>query len=237
MAGQQHDAPAAQPSQHRPAAAERPTAAAGVDGSDLWLVRRAQAGERRAFDALVLKYQPRILKLALRYTRNMSDAQDVSQEAFIKAFRGLQRFRCECNFYTWLHRIATNSAKNVLMARARDPGADACSLPDAEVADEQYMRRLRELETPEDLIIADNIRSMVNATLEALPAGHRIAIMLREIDGLTYEEIATAMEIPVGTVRSRVFRAREVIDRQLRRVFEAGLGRGGRQHARPTRLA
>lgn len=235
MVGQHHTAQAAPPEQQRSAAVRLPLTA-DVDGNDLRLVRRAQAGERGAFDALVLKYQPRILKLAMRYTRNMSDAEDVSQEAFIKAFRGLRHFRCECAFYTWLHRIATNSAKNVLMARAREPVANASEVPDAEATGELSMR-LRELETPEDLTVTDNMRSMVNATLATLPDGHRNAIMLREIEGLTYEEIAATMAIPIGTVRSRVFRAREAIDRQLRRVFEAGLGRGGKQHARAMRAA
>jgi RNA polymerase sigma-70 factor (ECF subfamily) len=203
------------------------------NASDADLVRRAQLGERGAFDLLVLKYQRRILKLALRYTRNPSDAEDVSQEAFIKAFRGLQGFRGECAFYTWLHRIAINSAKNVLMDRGRDLLCRSVVSVDDSTA--EFTPRLWELETPEDLALTDDIRLAVNSALEALPASHRTAIISREIDGLTYEQIAAAMNTPTGTVRSRVFRAREMIDRQLCMVFDAGLGRRGRRWSRATR--
>lgn len=199
--------------------------------SDVDLVCRAQLGERGAFDLLVLKYQRRILKLALRYTRNPSDAEDVSQEAFIKAYRGLRGFRGECTFYTWLHRIAINSAKNALMARARDP-VSRCVMSDDDSAPE-LTACLWELETPEDLALTNDIRLAVNAALEALPATHRMAIMSREIDRLTYEQIAAAMVTPIGTVRSRVFRAREMIDHQLRMVFDGGLGRRSRRRSRP----
>ena len=202
------------------------------NASDLDLVCRAQLGERGAFDLLVLKHQRRILKLALRYTRNHSDAEDVSQEAFIKAYRGLRGFRGECTFYTWLHRIAINSAKNVLMARGRDPVSRSVMSDDDAAA--ELTACVWELETPQDLALADDIRLAVNAALEALPATHRTAIISREIDGLTYEQIAAAMITPIGTVRSRVFRAREMVDRQLRMVFDAGLGRRGRRWSRAS---
>ncbi len=214
--------------------AVRPDASAHADASDLGLVRRAQFGERRAFDMLVVKYQPRVVKLAMRYTRNHSDAEDVSQETFIKAFRGLRHFRFECAFYTWLHRIAINSAKDVLVARARDRAIIRSELPAADDA-AGFPARLQELETPEGLTVNEDIRGMVNATLQALPETHRTAIMLREIDGLTYEAIAATMDIPIGTVRSRVFRAREVIDTRLRLVVDGGLGRRGKRRARAIR--
>jgi RNA polymerase sigma-70 factor (ECF subfamily) len=203
--------------------------------SDLNLVRRAQSGESRAFDQLVLKYRTRIVKLAMRYTRNREDAEDSAQETFIKAFRGLQQFRCESSFYTWLYRIAINSAKNVRSARARDPVGSTIDLhQDQEAAD--LATGLQDLETPEGLALADDIRAMVNSTLEALPEAHRTAIVLREIDCLTYEEIAAAMASPVGTVRSRVFRAREVIHHQLRRVSDSGLERDGRRRSELSNL-
>jgi RNA polymerase sigma-70 factor (ECF subfamily) len=206
---------------------------AGSDTSDLNLVRRAQSGESRAFDQLVLKYRARIVKLAMRYTHNREDAEDSTQDTFIKAFRGLQQFRCESSFYTWLYRIAINSAKNVRSARARDPVGSTIDLhQDHEAAN--LATGLQDLETPEELALADDIRTMVNSTLEVLPEAHRIAIVLREIDCLTYEEIAAAMATPVGTVRSRVFRAREVLHRQLRRVSASGLKRDGRRRPSPA---
>jgi|HubBroStandDraft_1064217.scaffolds.fasta_scaffold252856_2 RNA polymerase sigma-70 factor (ECF subfamily) len=194
--------------------------------SELSLVLSAQSGERAAFDQLVRKYRPRVVKLAMRYTHNVPDAEDAAQEAFIKAYRGLPNFRRECTFYTWLHRIAINSAKNVLLARERDPIESAIDLPD-DSGSARYARHHQELDTPEELTRIEEIRGMVNAALEALPEAYRTAIMLREIDGLTYREIAATMAIPLGTVRSRVFRARDVIDRKLRQVSDGGLGRHG----------
>jgi RNA polymerase sigma-70 factor, ECF subfamily len=206
---------------------------AGTDTSDLSLVRRAQSGESAAFDQLVLKYRTRVLKLAMRYTRNLDDAEDSTQETFIKAFRGVQQFRCECAFYTWLYRIAVNSAKNVRSARARDPVGSKIDLQEDHEAS-NLATSLQDLATPEELALADDIRAMVNATLEALPEAHRTAIVLCEIDCLTYEEIAAAMATPVGTVRSRVFRAREVIHHQLRRVSDNGLERDNRRRPSPA---
>jgi RNA polymerase sigma-70 factor (ECF subfamily) len=159
--------------------------------------------------------------------RNTADAEDAAQETFIKAYRGLKQFRGECAFYTWLYRIAINSAKNALRVRDRDRVGSTLDLQDARWAAE-HATRLQELETPEALTFADDICGIVNAALEALPEALRTAVMLREIDHLSYEEIAAAMATPVGTVRSRVFRARDVIHHQLRRVSDGGLGRDNR---------
>jgi RNA polymerase sigma-70 factor, ECF subfamily len=197
---------------------------AGANVSDLSLVRCAQSGEIRAFDRLVLKYRPRVVELAMRYTRNSADAEDATQETFIKAYGGLRNFRCESAFYTWLYRIASNCARNLLKARGRDLLNGADDLADAHNS-AHPPTRLQELETPEELTLTDDVRGMVNATLDSLSEEHRRVITLREIDGLSYKEIASAMSIPVGTVRSRVFRARDLIDRQLRRVYDGGLGR------------
>jgi RNA polymerase sigma-70 factor, ECF subfamily len=183
--------------------------------SDRSLVRCAQSGESRAFDRLVLKYRSRIVKLAMRYTRNPADAEDATQETFIKAYRALRHFRCDSAFYTWLYRIATNCARNLLKARRRDLLNSAIDRP----------THLRELATPEELALTADICGMVNFALGALSEEHRTVITLREIDGLSYREIASAMSIPVGTVRSRVFRARDLIDREVRRVHDGGLGR------------
>jgi RNA polymerase sigma-70 factor (ECF subfamily) len=201
--------------------------------SELSLVLRAQSGESAAFNQLVRKYRPRVVKLALRYTHNICDAEDAAQEAFVKAYRGLPHFRRECTFYTWLHRIAINSAKNVLMARDRDPMSGAVGLPD-DSSSTGYATHQQELDTPEELTRVDDIRGMVNATLEALPETYRTAIILREIDGLSYREIAATMAIPLGTVRSRVFRARDVIDHKLRQVSDGGLGRHGKARSSAT---
>jgi RNA polymerase sigma-70 factor, ECF subfamily len=223
------------PQIHRSYAGES-NLAAGEDIGDLSLVRRAQSGEVRAFDRLVLKYRSQILELAKSHTLNPADAEDATQEAFIRAYRGLRHFRYGSTFYTWLFRIACNCAKSRLKVRARDSlrhGNDI-SIERNQAAPPL---RLQELATPEELTLTEEIRGMVNATLEGLSEDHRTVITLREIDGLSYQEIALAMSIPVGTVRSRVFRARDVIDRQLRRVYDGGLGRHTLQrspHARPA---
>jgi len=198
--------------------------AAGANMSDLSLVRSAQAGESRAFDRLVLKYRARVVELAMRYTRNADDAEDATQETFIRAYGGLRHFRCESAFYTWLYRIASNCARNLLKARGRDLLGGAVDVSDDRNS-ANPPTRLQELETPEELTLTDDIRGMVNATLDSLSEDHRTVITLREIEGLSYKDIAAAMSIPVGTVRSRVFRARDLIDQQLRRVYDGGLGR------------
>ena len=210
--------------------------ASGANISDLSLVRCAQSGETRAFDRLVLKYRARVVELAMRYTRNRADAEDATQEAFIRAYGGLQHFRCESAFYTWLYRIASNCARNLLNARARDSLNTTIDFPDDDNVD-HHQTRLQEVETPEELTLADDIRGVVNATLGSLSEPYRAVITLREIDGLSYQDIASAMSIPVGTVRSRVFRARDIIDHQLRRVYDGGLGRHTVQRAPHARLA
>jgi RNA polymerase sigma-70 factor (ECF subfamily) len=194
------------------------------DAGDLSLVRRVQAGERAAFDLLVLKYQHKVVKLVLRYVRNPADAEDVAQEAFIKAYRALPNFRGDSAFYTWLYRIAINTAKNAIVSRDRSPVEFDLDLQSVEESNSMQMR-LADAETPESLLQTEEIRSTVNAAIEALPEDLRTAIVLRELDGLSYEEIAATMDCPIGTVRSRIFRAREAIDKQLSQVFDGGLGR------------
>jgi RNA polymerase sigma-70 factor, ECF subfamily len=203
----------------------------GVDGamsadvSDLSLVRRVQRGDKGAFDALVLKYQHKLVKLVMRYVRNPAEAEDIAQEAFIKAYRALPQFRGDSAFYTWLYRIAINTAKNAVVSRDRSPIEYNIDRNDATEESYDMQGRMKDSETPEGLVLTDEIRTTVNAAIDALPEDLRTAIVLRELEGLSYEEIAAAMDCPVGTVRSRIFRAREAIDRRLREVFEGGLGR------------
>ena len=196
-----------------------------VEVSDLALVERVQKGDRASFDVLVLKYQHRVLKLIMRYTRDPAEAEDIAQEAFVKAYRALPGFRGDSAFYTWLYRIATNTAKNALVARKRRPVDYDFDMNDPEQHDVQS--RLQHGDTPEALVLSDEIRETVNAAMAALPEELRAAIVMREIDGLSYEDIAAAMECPVGTVRSRIFRAREAIDERLRPLIDGGLGRAG----------
>jgi RNA polymerase sigma-70 factor (ECF subfamily) len=198
--------------------------AASANLSDQSLVRRAQSGERGAFDRLVLKYRSRIVELAMRHTRNRADAEDATQETFIKAYRGLRNFRCDSAFYTWLYRIASNCASHLLKARRRDSSKYAIDYPDYHHA-VRHPTRLWDLATPEELALTAEIRGMANAAFEGLSDEQRTAITLREIDGLSYQQIASAMSIPIGTVRSRVFRARDLVDHRLRRVHDGGLGR------------
>ncbi len=173
---------------------------------------------------LVLKYQHKLVKLVTRYVRNPAEAEDIAQEAFIKAYRALPQFRGDSAFYTWLYRIAINTAKNAVVSRERSP-VDYNF--DRDSIDESYdmQGRLKDAETPEGLVLTDEIRRTVNAAIEQLPEDLRTAIVLRELEGLSYEQIAGTMGCPVGTVRSRIFRAREAIDHRLREVFEGGLGR------------
>ncbi|HTT05995.1 MAG TPA: RNA polymerase sigma factor RpoE [Steroidobacteraceae bacterium] len=196
----------------------------GPDASDLGLVRRVQRGERGAYDLLVLKYQHKVVKLVMRYLRDPADAEDVAQEAFIKAYRALPQFRGDSAFYTWLYRIAINTAKNALAARDRNPVTYDLDLQGNDESTDM-VGRLKDPETPEGLALTEEIRATVNAAIGELPEDLRTAIVLRELEGMSYEEIAQSMDCPVGTVRSRIFRAREAIDRRLREVFDAGLGR------------
>jgi RNA polymerase sigma-70 factor (ECF subfamily) len=195
-----------------------------VEESDLVLVKRVQRGDKTAFDLLVRKYQHKVVKLVLRYVRNPAEAEDIAQEAFIKAYRALPQFRGDSAFYTWMYRIAINTAKNSLASRDRSPIAYDLDLTDPEES-HSVQTKLQDPDTPEGMALTEEIRQIVNSAIEALPEELKTAIVLRELDGLSYEEIAAAMECPVGTVRSRIFRAREAIDKRLREVFEGGLGR------------
>ena len=195
-----------------------------ADASDLSLVRRVQRGERGAYDLLVLKYQHKVVKLVMRYLRNPADAEDVAQEAFVKAYRALPQFRGDSAFYTWLYRIAINTAKNALAARERNPVSYELDLQGNDESSDM-VSRLKDPETPEGLALTEEIRDTVNRAISELPEDLRTAIVLRELEGMSYEEIAASMDCPVGTVRSRIFRAREAIDRRLREVFDGGLGR------------
>ena len=188
------------------------------DDSDQQLVLRVQAGEKAAFDLLVRKYQHRVLKLVSRFVSDAADAEDVAQEAFIKAYRALASFRGDSAFYTWLYRIAINTAKNALVSNRRRPVDFDLDLQDPE----QYDRhaRLKEGDTPEGVLLTEEIRSVVEKAMEQLPEDLRTAIVLRELEGLSYEEIAEAMDCPVGTVRSRIFRAREAIDKKLKPLLD-----------------
>jgi RNA polymerase sigma-70 factor (ECF subfamily) len=188
------------------------------DDSDQQLVERVQAGEKAAFDLLVRKYQHRVLKLVSRFVSDAAEAEDVAQEAFIKAYRALASFRGDSAFYTWLYRIAINTAKNALVSNRRRPVDFDLDLQDPE----QYDRhaRLKEGDTPEGVLLTEEIRNVVERAMEQLPEDLRTAIVLRELEGLSYEEIAEAMDCPVGTVRSRIFRAREAIDRKLKPLLD-----------------
>ena len=181
---------------------------------DQLLVERVQQGDRAAFDLLIGKYQHRIVSLIGRYVNDPADALDVAQEAFIKAYRAIKKFRGDSAFYTWLYRIAINTAKNWLVARNRRPPASDIDVADAEQYD--IDSRLKERGTPENELLRSEIEQTVFDTIAELPDDLRTAIMLREIDGMSYEEIATTMECPIGTVRSRIFRAREAIDEKLK---------------------
>lgn len=182
------------------------------DASDEQLVARAQAGDDRAFDLLVRKYQHKVVKLAARYV-SPAEAPDVAQEAFIKAYRALAGFKGDSAFYTWLYRISINTAKNYLVARARRPASQDIDVVDAEAFG--HTDRFSEQDTPEALLESEEIRNAVIAAISELPEDLRTAIMLRELDGMSYEEIAQSMDCPVGTVRSRIFRARAAIEEKL----------------------
>jgi RNA polymerase sigma-70 factor (ECF subfamily) len=182
---------------------------------DRQLVERAQRGDKQAFSLLVEKYQRKLARLLSRFIRDQAEVEDVTQEAFIKAYRALPAFRGDSAFYTWLYRIGINTAKNYLMALGRR--APTSTEVDAEEAEGfEEGEQLRDINTPESLLLSKEIAETVNATIEKLPEELRKAIQMREIEGMSYEDIAQAMDCPIGTVRSRIFRAREAIAEQLR---------------------
>jgi len=185
---------------------------------DQLLVERVQKGDKKAFDLLISKYQHRIVSLVARYVSDQTEALDVAQEAFIKAYRAIDRFRGDSAFYTWLYRIAINTAKNWLVARKRRPPVNDIDAADAEQYDMDS--RLKEQGTPENELMREEIRRTVYETISELPDDLRTAIMLREMEGMSYEEIAVTMDCPIGTVRSRIFRAREAIDEKLKPLVD-----------------
>ena len=189
--------------------------------NDQQLVQRAQRGDLRAFDLLVLKYQGRIAALISRYVSDAGEVEDVTQEAFIKAYRALGKFRGDSAFYTWLYRIAANAAKNHLVAKGRRPGADA-TIEDAEGYDEGGL--LSESASPEALAMGKELAEVVESALNELPDELKAALILREFDGLSYDDIADVLGCPVGTVRSRIFRAREAIDQRVKGQISGGSG-------------
>lgn len=185
---------------------------------DQQLVERVQKGDKKAFDLLVLKYQHKVLAVISRFVRDHAEAQDVAQEAFIKAYRALPNFRGDSAFYTWIYRIAINTAKNYLVARNRRPPAS-----DVDVEDAEFFAgndAIHEMNTPEHNLLRDELQRTIEAAFADLPVDLRTAVTLREIDGLSYEEIAEVMQCPVGTVRSRIFRAREAIDKRIKPLVE-----------------
>ena len=186
---------------------------------DRQLVARAQRGDKRAFELLVEKYQRKLARLLSRFIRDPHEVEDVTQEAFIKAYRALPAFRGDSAFYTWLYRIGINTAKNYLMAMGRRaPTSTEVEAEEAEGFEEA--EQLRDINTPESLLLSNEIATTVNATIERLPEELRTAIQMREIEGMSYEDIAKAMDCPIGTVRSRIFRAREAIAEQLRPLLD-----------------
>ncbi len=187
---------------------------------DLELVQRVQAGDKKAFDVLIMKYQQRIVHVITGFVHDPVEALDVAQEAFIKAYRAIPNFRGDSAFYTWLYRIAINTSKNHLTARSRRPPAmdvdamDATNYFDAP--------ELKEFETPESKLVSDELQHVIHQAIESLPEDTAMAIKLREFDGMSYEEIAQVMDCPIGTVRSRIFRAREAIEQQIQATMNEG---------------
>ena len=185
---------------------------------DRELVARVQRGDKKAFDVLVLKYQQKVANLVARYIRDPGETLDVTQEAFIKAYRALPGFRGESAFYTWLYRIAINTAKNYLVSIGRRPPGTDVDSESAELQDTSG--RMKDTDTPEHQLLTAEIANTVQQAIDELPEDLRTAVVLRELEGMSYEEIANAMSCPIGTVRSRIFRARDAIDRKLRPLLE-----------------
>lgn len=184
---------------------------------DQELVRRVQAGDKKAFDLLIMKYQQRIIHVITGFVHDPVEAMDVAQEAFIKAYRALPGFRGDSAFYTWLYRIAINTSKNYLTAASRRPPVTDVDAMDATIYYDAP--ELKEFETPESSLMSDELKQAIHAAIQELPEDTATAIKLREFEGLSYEEIAQAMDCPIGTVRSRIFRAREAIDKQVKAVM------------------
>jgi RNA polymerase sigma-70 factor (ECF subfamily) len=189
------------------------------DDTDAVLVQQVQAGNKEAFGLIVRKYQQRLYKLVCRYIRDPSEAQDLTQEAFIKAYKGLANFRGDSALYTWLYRIAVNTAKNYLVSQSRRAQADV-DINDAEHYEGMAANAAKEWGTPERQLLTQEIQQVIFQVIESLPDDLRSAVTLREFDGLSYEEIAQIMDCPIGTVRSRIFRAREAIDKALKPLLD-----------------
>ncbi len=206
-----------------PAAPDLPTSNDG----DLMLVERTLVGDKHAFELLVVKYQRRIERLIGRMVRDVDLVEDIAQDTFIRAYRALHQFRGDAQFYTWLYRIAVNTAKKALMGMKNDRVVVHASFHDSDDDDETSSRRNEPTtdETPESVLAAKEIGAVVNAAIEALPEDLRQAITLREIEGLSYEEIATLMNCPIGTVRSRIFRAREAVSSRIRPLLDKQIGK------------
>jgi RNA polymerase sigma-70 factor (ECF subfamily) len=190
----------------------------GTNLLDAELVQRVQAGDKGAFDVLVQKYQHKVVNLVGRFVSDHAECQDIAQDAFIKAYRAINSFRGDSQFYTWLYRIAANTAKNYLASRARKSPGYTIDVDDAEHFEGES--GLKEYANPENLLLTEEIKATIFSAIERLPEDLKSAISLREIDGLSYEEIAQVMDCPIGTVRSRIFRARDVIDKELRPLLE-----------------
>ena len=186
----------------------------GEQDTDYALVERVQKGDKRAFDLLVRKYQHKVVGVISRYVSDWSECQDVAQESFVRAWRAIAAFRGDSQFYTWMYKIATNTAKNYLVAQGRRPPTDDIAIDDAVLYDGGT--RLKDRATPEHELLRQEIEQTVFDTVEQLPEDLKTAITLREVDGLSYEQIAESMHCPIGTVRSRIFRARDAIDQKLR---------------------
>ncbi|MFT5399999.1 MAG: RNA polymerase sigma-70 factor (ECF subfamily) [Gammaproteobacteria bacterium] len=190
----------------------------GTNLLDAELVKRVQAGDSAAFDILVQKYQHKVINLVGRFVSDQAECQDIAQDAFVKAYRAINSFRGDSQFYTWLYRIAANTAKNFLASRARKSPAYSVDVEDAEHFEGES--GLKEYANPENLLLTDEIKATIFRAIENLPDDLKSAITLRELDGLSYEDIAQVMDCPIGTVRSRIFRARDVIDKELRPLLE-----------------
>ncbi|MGB1238097.1 MAG: RNA polymerase sigma factor RpoE [Pseudomonadales bacterium] len=185
---------------------------------DVQLVKRVQAGDKRAFDVLVTKYQHKIIALIGRYVYDHHEAMDIAQEAFIKAYRALPKFRGDSAFYTWLYRIAINTAKNHLVSRGRRPPDVDIDVDDAQHFENET--KLRDFDNPENNLVRDQMDAVIKQVLDNLPADLRVALTLREFEDMSYEDISVIMDCPVGTVRSRIFRAREAIDKEVSQFFK-----------------